>query len=496
MTYDGGGKAAGVRLFVDGRLQEVEVTQDQLKGTIQTEQPLRIGRRTTQLGFQGRLDEVELVSGALPENAVTALFEGNRPSGALRAILEQPDDQRNPAQRQLVRGHFLERIDPDHQSLVRARQQADQVVAQWESRIPFTMVMQELETPRESFVLKRGQYDQPGEKVAAGVPGALPGLPADSPTNRLGLARWLVDPRNPLTARVMVNRWWQQLFGLGLVETVEDFGLQGSYPSHPELLDWLAIEFQSTDWDVKRLLKTIVLSATYQQQSAATGMQLERDPRNQLLGRGSRHRLPAESIRDSALAVAGLLTRELGGASVRPYQPAGLWQDVSVERRAVYEPSKGADLYRRSLYTFWKRTCPPPGMVSFDAPDRETCTIRRGRTNTPLQALVLLNDPTYLEAARQLAGQALRAPLNSDEDRLSWIWNQILQRSPEPPETAWLLPFLAEARKSFEQDENRAEALLKVGDSGNATVATATELASWTAVASLLMNLDEFVTRE
>jgi hypothetical protein len=247
---------------------------------------------------------------------------------------------------------------------------------------------------------------------------------------------------------------------------------------------------------VKRLLKTIVLSATYQQQSAATGMQLERDPRNQLLGRGSRHRLPAESIRDSALAVAGLLTRELGGASVRPYQPAGLWQDVSVERRAVYEPSKGADLYRRSLYTFWKRTCPPPGMVSFDAPDRETCTIRRGRTNTPLQALVLLNDPTYLEAARQLAGQALRAPLNSDEDRLSWIWNQILQRSPEPPETAWLLPFLAEARKSFEQDENRAEALLKVGDSGNATVATATELASWTAVASLLMNLDEFVTRE
>ena len=496
VTYDGQSKAAGVRLFVDGRLQEVEVTQDRLQGSFQTDQPLRIGRRTTQLGFQGKLDEVEFFSGALAADIIAALFEARRPSGALRSVLERPADQRHPAQNQLVRNHFLERIDPAYQSLVQARQQADQAVAQEEARIPLTMVMQELETPRESFVLKRGQYDQPGEKVQAGVPGALPGLSEGSPINRLGLARWLIDARNPLTARVMVNRWWQQLFGIGLVETVEDFGLQGSYPSHPELLDWLAVEFQRTGWDLKRLLKTIVLSETYQQQSAATGTQLERDPRNQLLGRGSRHRLSAETIRDSALEVAGLLTRELGGTSVKPYQPAGLWQDVSVERRAVYEQAKGANLYRRSLYTFWKRTCPPPGMVSFDAPDRETCTIRRGRTNTPLQALVLLNDPTYVEAARRLANEALRAPLASDEDRLRWLWNRVLQRSPEPQELAWLIPFVGDARESFQQDPTRAGLLLTVGESENAPGVPANELASWTSLASILMNLDEFVSRE
>ena len=495
-TYDGGGKAAGVRLFVDGRLQEIEISLDQLHGPIQTEHPLRLGRRTTQLGFLGRMDEVELYSVALPDLSVAALFEGTRPSGAISAILNRAEDQRNAAQKQLVRTHFLERVDQQYQALVLERKRLEQAIAQREGRIPLTMVMHEMETPRESFVLKRGQYDQPEEKVTAGVPSALPGLPEGSPSNRLGLARWMVDPQNPLTARVMVNRWWQMLFGLGLVETAEDFGLQGSYPSHPELLDWLAIEFRSTGWDLKRLLKTIVLSSTYRQQSAATATQLERDPRNQLLGRGSRHRLPAESIRDSALAVAGLLTRELGGTSVKPYQPAGLWQDVSVERRAVYDQAKGADLYRRSLYTFWKRTCPPPGMVSFDAPDRETCTIRRGRTNTPLQALVLLNDPTYVEAARRLAGEALRTPLNSDQDRLQWLCHQILQRSAKPQETAWLLPFLADARKSFEQEESRAEALLKVGDSGNSAAVPASELASWTTLASLLMNLDEFVTRE
>lgn len=496
VTYDGKFKAAGVRLFVDGRLQEVEVTQDRLQGTFQTDQPLRLGRRTTQLGFQGRMDEVEFYSASLADAAISALFEARRPSGALRAVLERPADQRHPAQQQLVRNHFLELIDPDYKPFIWARQQADLAVAQGEGRIPLTMVMQELETPRESFVLKRGQYDQPGDKVESGVPGALPGLPEGSPRNRLGLARWLVDPRNPLTARVMVNRWWQQLFGFGLVETVEDFGLQGSYPSHPELLDWLAVEFQRSEWDLKRLLKTIVLSETYQQQSAATGLQLERDPRNQWLGRGARHRLSAEMIRDSALEVAGLLTRQLGGSSVKPYQPAGLWQDVSVERRAVYEQAKGADLYRRSLYTFWKRTCPPPGMVSFDAPDRETCTIRRGRTNTPLQALGLLNDPTYVEAARRLANEALRVPLASDEDRLRWIWNRVLQRGPETQELAWLAPFVADARESFQQDPTRATALLKVGESENVTGVAENELATWTSLASILMNLDEFITRE
>jgi hypothetical protein len=364
--------------------------------------------------------------------------------------------------------------------------------------------MQEMPQPRQAFVLNRGQYDQRGEAVTAGVPSSLPSLPEGIPANRLALARWLVEPNHPLTARVAVNRYWQQLFGNGIVETVEDFGSQGAWPTHPELLDYLATEFSGAaksdgkiqPWNVKSLLKQIVLSATYRQSSRVTPELLERDPKNRLLARGPRFRLPAETMRDNALAISGLLTNRLGGPSVKPYQPDGLWQDVSVERRAVYKQDAGADLYRRSMYTFWKRTCPPPGMTTFDAPDRETCTIRRARTNTPLQALVLMNDPTYLEAARKLAERILHEGGATDETKMKHAYRLTVSRDPRASERQLLLAMLQPARERFLADRKSAEKLISVGASSRAEKLDVAELAAWTTLSSVLLSLDETITKE
>jgi hypothetical protein len=368
--------------------------------------------------------------------------------------------------------------------------------AELEKTIPTTMVMQELATPRTTHVLKRGQYDQPGEKVSAGVPSCLPGLPLGAPRNRLGLARWLTEPRHPLTARVAVNRWWLMYFGAGLVETAEDFGSQGAWPTHPELLDWLATELIRTGWDIKAMHRRIVTSATYRQSSRVTAELLERDPNNHLLARGPRFRLPAETIRDQALFVSGQLSDRIGGPSVKPYQPAGLWQEVSVERKAVYQPSSGSDLYRRGLYTYWKRTCPPPSMTTFDAPDRETCVIRRARTNTPLQALVLLNDPTYIEAARKLAERVLQESGKSTESRLRHAFLLSVARPPRPEEVQVLGAVLGKARERFRQDPKASSRLLAVGESPHDGRLDRAELAAWTSVANMILNLDEAITKE
>ena len=264
---------------------------------------------------------------------------------------------------------------------------------------------------RETRLLERGLYDRPGEKVNPGLPAALPPLPAGSEGNRLALARWLVSGNHPLTARVTVNRFWQSLFGTGLVKTSENFGSQGDLPSHPELLDWLSQCFVQSGWDVKELMRLLVTSATYRQSSRLNHRSMDQDPENRLLARGPRFRLQAEMIRDAALSAGGLLVRSVGGRSVKPYQPEGLWEEVAFGIKTYgaqeYEQDHGDALYRRSMYTFWKRSCPPPSLVTFDAPDRETCIVRRERTNTPLQALVLLNDPIYIEAARGLAQRAI-----------------------------------------------------------------------------------------
>src|SRR5262249_42193460 len=339
-----------------------------------------------------------------------------------------------------------------------------------EKQAPTTMVMQELPTPRDTFVLVRGEYDKKGEKVQAGTPAALPPLPKGAPANRLGLARWLVDPAHPLTARVAVNRYWQMFFGTGLVKTAEDFGSQGEQPSHPELLDWLAAEFMNpgggkTKWDVRALVRLIVTSASYRQSSAVTPSLLAKDPENRLLARGPRFRLQAEFIRDQALAVSGLLNREIGGASVFPYQPKGLWSELTIRGDSknwtaqFYEQSHGKDLYRRSMYTFIKRTSPPPTLSTFDAPDRETCTVRRARTNTPLQALTLLNETTFVEASRKLAERMMTEASSLDE-RLVFAFRLATARPPSEKELAVLRGIFNRQLDVYRQDPKAALALL------------------------------------
>jgi hypothetical protein len=354
--------------------------------------------------------------------------------------------------------------------------------------------MADMPTPRDTFILKRGQYDQRGDKVTPGVPASLPVLPDDLPRNRLGLAKWLVNPNHPLVARVAVNRMWALHFGTGLVETLEDFGLQGDLPSHPELLDWLATEFIRTGWDVKAMHRLIATSATYRQSARTTPLLLERDPKNRLLARSPRFRLPAEMVRDNALAISGLLVERLGGPSVKPYQPAGLWEDVSVARRYTYLADKGEGLYRRSMYTFWRRTIPPPSMLTFDAPDRETCVIRRARTNTPLQALILLNDPTYVEAARKLAEIMLKTG-PTPEERLNLAFLRALARQPMEAERRIFLVLYQDSLERFKTDRKAAERLLSVGESPRDATLDSAEHAAWTVVASTILNLDETITR-
>ena len=369
-----------------------------------------------------------------------------------------------------------------------------------ESEIPATMVMAEPAESRAIFVLKRGQYDQRGEQVTAGFPIALVSpdvsvlTPKDRTLNRLQLAQWLTNLGHPLTARVAVNRWWEMLFGVGIVETAEDFGIQGALPSHPELLDWLATEIMQQGWDQRRILKLIVTSATYRQSSNVSATQLQHDPRNEFLGRSPRYRLPAETVRDTALFVSGLLKEKIGGPSVKPYQPDGLWEDVSVERRDKYVADSGDGLYRRSMYTFWKRTCPPPGMAAFDAPDRETCVVRRVRTNTPMQALLLLNDPTYVEAARKLAERILLSS-TSNHDRMNLAFRIVLTRAPSDTEQTTLQEILDEAHTHFAANPATANELLSVGQSAWDVKLDPVDLAAWTTAMSVLLNLDESISK-
>ena len=372
-------------------------------------------------------------------------------------------------------------------------------------QIPTTMVMGEMDSPRPTFVLKRGLYDQMGERVEAATPSFLPPMSGDLPRNRLGLARWLVSDDNPLTARVQVNRVWQRLFGSGLVRSSEDFGAQGTRPSHPQLLDWLARSFVESGWDTKQLIRTIVTSETYQQSSKRRMELAAIDPDNRLLARGPRYRLDAEVIRDTALEVSGLLRERIGGPSVRPYGPEGMWKLIGYGAgngrfsAGVFEQDRGDSLYRRSLYTFWKRTVPPPNMTVFDAPNREYCVVERSRSNTPLQALTLLNDPTFVEAARVLAERLFvdveePAAVN-EQSLLSRAFETVLSRAPTAEESAQLLELLDEQRRSYREAPGEASSLLAVGESPLTSSVDEVELAAWTTVTSVILNLDEAISK-
>jgi hypothetical protein len=364
-------------------------------------------------------------------------------------------------------------------------------------QIPSTLVMAELPKLRQANVMIRGQYDKPGEAVSRGVPAAFHPLPKKETYDRRDLAAWLLSPANPLTARVTVNRYWQQFFGYGLVKTSGDFGSQGDSPSHPELLDWLAVEFRETGWDMKRLVRQLVTSAAYRRSAATSPELLTKDPENRLLVRGPRARLDAEVIRDQALFVSGLLSPRLGGKGVRPYQPDNVWEPVgfSGSNTARYTRDNGEALYRRSLYTFLKRTAPPPSMSTFDAPAREASCIRRERSNTPLQALALMNDVQHVEAARAFAQRILKEGGTDDAARLAFAWRTAVGRRPQAAETAVTQEALTAHRARYAAAPEDAAKLITFGDSKPDPALPAPELAAWTLTAGLLLNLDETLNR-
>jgi hypothetical protein len=491
--FDSSAPYEKVQIYLDGEKQKLKLNQPRLfRNFADSNARLKIGAGGgAQWLFKGRLDDVRIYN-ALPDAEQIAVLACADSLDRIAAVLPP---KRTAAQKLKLQRAFLEQGAPAALNQTwRERAALLRQKARLEASFPTLMVMEEAAEPRAAFVLKRGAYDAPGERVSRGVPAALPPLPADAPGNRLGLARWLVQPSHPLTARVQVNRFWQMLFGTGLVKTVEDFGSQGELPSHPELLDWLAVEFQQNGWDTKALLKTIVTSATYRQSSAAAPELLQRDPDNRLLARGVRMRLAAEVIRDQALSIAGLLVEKRGGESVKPYQPAGLWSDM-VFKEIQYVQDKGEKLYRRSLYTYWKRTIAPPEMVTFDAATRESCTVRETRTNTPLQALNLMNDVTYVEAARVLAERMMREGGAVVDERLRFAFRLATARLPNAAESRVLGESFRAQLEYFTKRPAEAARLLKVGEKPADATLNQTELAAYATVASLILNLDEVITQ-
>ena len=496
-TYDGSKVADHVHIYIDGRIARSKVLMDTLYRPYRNAKrkfdvPVRIGGGWgPERRFHGLISGVHLYSTVLSDEEISALAVPD----SLAAIAAKKPAARTQLENKVLRWAFLDTAAPP-----RYRSQWTQLAAlrlkkeKFERTLPTVMVMQDVPERRPTHLLVRGAYDKPGEVVQPGVPAVLNPLPPNAPNNRLGFAEWVVDPANPLFSRVTVNRFWQMYFGMGIVKSVEDFGSQGDYPSHPELLDWLATEFIKDDWNVKAMQKLIVTSATYRQSSAASPEALQRDPDNRLLARGPRVRLPAEMIRDQALAAAGLLVEKIGGPSVMPYQPPGLWKEIGMQD-TDYTQGHGADLYRRSLYTYWKRTAAPPTMINFDASLREDCVVRAVRTDTPLQALNLMDSEQFLESARFIGQRMLDEGGNTSDSRLRYGFRLALSRYPTTAELAVLRDNLhyhldyfsdpAKAKQYLEQGEAPADAKLKPRD-----------LAAYASVASLILNLDETITKE
>ncbi len=495
VTYDGSGKAKGVQVFIDGRPSPMNAALEGKIGAFVGSPSFEIGNKNWGTPFKGGLAGLRIYNRRLYAHEAYQLGVLN----PVHTVLQIANDHRSEAQKQWIRDYFLtEAANPAEKQLKVDETALKLGLDEINREIPSTMVMREMEKPRETYILARGDYRNRGEKVNPNTPAVLPPLPKDAPLNRLTLAKWLVDPGNPLTARVAVNHFWQTYFGIGLVKTSEDFGSQGDPPSNPELLDWLATEFIRTKWDVKAMQRLIVTSAVYRQASVVTPERLEKDPENRLLARGPRFRLPAEMIRDNALAISGLINLKIGGPSVMPYQPKGLWEEMAFGgdfSAQKYEQSHGPDLYRRSMYTFWKRTVPPASLNTFDAPDREKCTARRGVTNTPLQALVLLNDPTYIEASRALAERDLREAGSTATDRIRYAFRLATDRDPSPDELSILAALYKKELDHYQAHPADARKVTSIGESVPSGKVEPFELAAWTLVASTILNMDETITR-
>jgi len=490
VTYDGTRLASGVQVYVDGRPAVLKVLLDELNQTFASTDPLRIGGGGPGPRFNGRIDEVRIYQAPLPPESIELLATPE----AIDAIVARSAAERTKAQAAKLRAYYLDAhaapVEREAVALVAERVKRREAL---EEGFATTMVMEETPEPRQSYILARGQYDKPTEAVAPGLPASL-SAGAEKAGDRLALARWLVDGRNPLVARVAVNRVWQSLFGAGLVRTADDFGAQGDPPSHVELLDWLAVRLVDSGWDTKALMRDIVTSATYRQSSVVTPVLAERDPENRLLARGPRQRLRAEVIRDSALAASGLLVEHVGGPSVHPYQPPGLWKELT--GAAETPQDHGASLYRRSLYTFWKRTIAPPSMMTFDAAGREACTVRETRTNTPLQALTLMNEVTFVEAARQLAARAMREGGSQPDERIRRMFRLAVVREPSPAELQVLGGMYVRQLSQLRGRPESVAKLLAVGESPAGDGLDHLDLAAYTTVANTILNLDEIVNKE
>lgn len=494
VTYDGSRKAAGVKVYFNGQPQPTNTQADTLKSTTRTTVPLKIGSRDSANPLAGAaVQDLRIYERALtPPDAANL-------AGATRraAVIAKSADQRTDAEKNDLYDWWLTSLDTEYQNRAAALAGLEREQADIKSRGTVAHVMTERTEPAMAFILSRGEYDRRQDQVSAATPAVLPHWDEQLPRNRLGLAQWLLRADHPLTARVTVNRFWQEVFGTGLVRTAGDFGITGELPSHPELLDWLAVEFRESGWDVKKFFKLLVTSATYRQASTLTPEKLAADPANTWLSRGPRFRMDAEMVRDLALASSGLLVRKIGGPSVKPYQPDGVWEAVAmdVSNTREYRRDSGENLYRRSMYTFWKRSAPPASMDIFNAPSRETCSVRRERTNTPLQALVTLNDTQFVEAARVLAERVLADTALDDTGRMNAMAARILSRSLDEAEVAVVRSTVDDLRQYYAAHPEDADALTSVGDMPRQGMAPAGELAAWTMIANELFNMDEALVK-
>ena len=490
VTYDGSSKAGGVKIFVNGELQPLDIKKDSLTDSTHTDAPFKLGQRDTSGEIDGAgLQDVRIFRRELKRPEIVDLMELPR----FHWLASLPAAKRTQAQNNEAYDIWLPRLDKPLAEMVKRRDGLKDEQAKIRERGTVAYVMNERTNAPEAYVLFRGAYDQRRDKVAANTPGFLPPMPADAPRNRLGFAEWLLRPENPLTARVIVNRFWQELFGIGIVRTAGDFGVAGEQPSNQELLDWLAVDFREHNWDVKRIFKLMVMSATYRQSAVVTPEKIERDPENRLLARGPRFRMDAEMVRDCALAASGLLVEKIGGPSTRPYQPPGIWDKVGMPQGNTreYVQDHGENLYRRSVYTFWKRQAAPASLEIFNAPSREVCTVRRERTDTPLQALVTLNDPQFVEAARILAQNALQ----NKNDVFDFMAERLLARPLTGREKKIIAASADDLLAQYKSDPKAAERLLAVGEMKPDAKIEPTKLAAYTMVANELMNLDEVLNK-
>jgi hypothetical protein len=495
VTYDGSGNVAGIKVYYDGELQATTAEANAVAGTTRTATPLKLAQRSNGGSRLNNavLQDLRIYGRALAPSDIASLSKGNR----IAALAQKPAGERTDAEKAELFSGWLAALDPTYKRLQAKESALAADEAAIRSRATIAHVMQEKSEAATAFMLFRGDYDKRRDQVAAATPAFLPPFPADLPKNRLGFAEWLLRPEHPLTARVTANRCWQELFGTGLVRTTGDFGISGELPSHPELLDWLAVELRESGWDLKKLYRLLVTSAAYRQAGNVTPDKLEKDVQNRLLSRGPRFRMDAEMVRDYALAASGLLVAKIGGPSVRPYQPDGVWEAVAMigSNTRDYVRDKGESLYRRSLYTFWKRAAPPASMDVFNAPSREVCVVRRERTNTPLQALVTLNDPQFVEAARFLAQRTLKEGGQRPATRFEFLARRLLARPLSADEIPVVEASLNDLLTYYQAHPDEARQLLGYGESQADEGMEAPTLAAWTMLANELLNLDEVLNK-